>query len=171
MTDEQDRETGRPGFDELVDQVRDFAQLRAQPRLGAHEVRHRGLRRRRVRRGATAAGSGALAVAGVFLVVLVFAGHGGPAVVSPAGKGPAAATSPAAPPATAAGRGGRRSAAATSSARPEATASASVSSSPTEGAAVTDPAGLASAASAPATQANSTTSASPSVGAMVTTTR
>jgi hypothetical protein len=139
MTDDQDRETGRPGFDELVDQVRDFAQLRAQPRLGAHEVRHRGLRRRRVRRGATAAGGGVLAVAGAFLVVLVFAGHSGPAAVSPAGTGPTAVTSPAAPSATATGQGGRRSAAATSPVPPEATASASVSSSPTEGASVWGP--------------------------------
>lgn len=89
--------------------------------------------RRRARHGATAAGSGALAVAGVFLMVLVFAGHGGPAVVSPAGTAPTAATSPAAPSATATGQGGKRgqSSAAASPASPGATASAS--SSPTGG--------------------------------------
>lgn len=64
-----------PELEDLVGDVRDLAHRLARPRLSAEEVRRAGLGRRRTRRGAVAAGTGALAAAGVAIVVLLGAGR------------------------------------------------------------------------------------------------
>ena len=84
-----------PELDDLVGDVRDLAHRRARPRLSAEQVRRAGLRRRRTRRGAAAVGTGALAVAGAVIAVLLGAGHAPipTTVIPPAVGHPTPATS------------------------------------------------------------------------------
>lgn len=73
--------------EELVDELYDFANRHAHPRLTAQQVREQGNRRRSTRRSATVGGVGALALAGVILVALL-AGKPSPPTVTPIASHP-----------------------------------------------------------------------------------
>lgn len=108
-----DNGANSPRYDDLVGEVRYFANQQARPRLTAQEVRRRGLRRRRTRQSATALGGGALAVAGIVIGVLLTGGQGR-TVVPPANRHPVpapttATSTPPQPAASAAPVGGSAS--------------------------------------------------------------
>ena len=77
-------------YEELVDELYDFANRHAHPRLSAQRVRGHGDRRRLSRRSATVGGVGALALAGVIVVALL-AGKPSPPTVSPTASHPTGA--------------------------------------------------------------------------------
>lgn len=96
MTDSTtDNDAYPPRIDDLVCEVREFANRQARPRLTGEQVRQQGLRRRRTRRSATTAGAGILAVAGAAIVALLAAGHGSATVAPPAGHPPTSTSTPA----------------------------------------------------------------------------
>ena len=78
---------GEHQYGELVEELYDFANRHALPRLTAQQVRERGDRRRLSRRSATVGGVGALALAGVVLVALL-AGKPSPPTVAPTASHP-----------------------------------------------------------------------------------
>jgi RNA polymerase sigma-70 factor (ECF subfamily) len=81
---------GEHRYEELVEELYDFANRHAHPRLPARRVREQGDRRRLSRRSATVGGVGALALAGVVLVALL-ASKPSPPTVSPTASHPTAA--------------------------------------------------------------------------------
>ena len=78
---------GEHRHEELVEELYDFANRHAHPRLTAQRVREQGDRRRLSRRSATVGGVGALALAGVILVALL-AGKPSPPTATPTASHP-----------------------------------------------------------------------------------
>jgi len=78
---------GEYRYEELVEELYDFANRHAHPHLTAQQVREQGDRRRLSRRSATVGGVGALALAGVILVALL-AGKPSPPTVTPTASHP-----------------------------------------------------------------------------------
>ncbi len=81
---------GEHRHEELVEELYDFANRHAHPRLTAQQVRDHGDRRRLSRRSASVGGVGALALAGVVLVALL-AGRPSPPTVTPTASHPTGA--------------------------------------------------------------------------------